>query len=120
MCNIDFLTAKANHINWRIRLLNYLEGKEESLSHEEVLSHTDCRLGKWIYAQGIGKYGQLKDMQQLEEIHKQLHEAIAKVVVLKGQGKYAEAEAEYEKMKQLSEKLIQTLKALDKQVEASL
>jgi methyl-accepting chemotaxis protein len=119
MSNIEFLTAKANHINWRIRLLNYLEGKE-SLSHEEVLSHTDCRLGKWIYAQGMEKYGQLKDMQQLEEIHKQLHEATAKVVLLKEQGKHAEAGAEYEKMKQLSEKLIQTLEALDKQVEASL
>lgn len=108
MIKVDLLKAKINHLNWRTRLLEYLEGKN-SLSKEEVLSHEQCQLGKWIYAEGMQKYGHLNSMQLLELYHKNLHDAIRRVFELQEAKQFDKAKQEYQRMKELSELVIRQL-----------
>ncbi len=78
----DFLKAKSAHLNWRVRILSFLNG-ESTLTKEQVISHEHCDLGKWIYSEGLQKYGNLSEMTELEKTHKLLHSSMAKVLDLK-------------------------------------
>ena len=82
MTAFDLEMAKTNHLRWRLLLESYLEGRP-SLSEDEVLYCTDCELGKWIYGEGLEKYGRLPAMQELVRVHSQLHHTVEDVVELR-------------------------------------
>lgn len=111
--NIDFILAKSKHLAWRFRLMNFLKG-EESLTLEQVISHEHCDLGKWIYGEALQKYKNEPKIFELEEVHRLLHQHIRKTVELKNMRKDTEADAEYEKMKEASEKIMKLLDELEK------
>jgi len=106
-----FRKAKADHLAWRTKLRDLLNGKE-SLSAEEASSHEHCRLGKWIYSEGMENYGHMKDMQDMEATHKALHQSIKKVIDLKNRGKGDEANQEFAQFQEYSERLIADLDRL--------
>ncbi|MDX1902767.1 MAG: CZB domain-containing protein [Thermonemataceae bacterium] len=110
--NFDFVLAKLKHVDWRIRLLAFLEG-EETLSEEEAFSPYCCELGNWIYAEGLKKYTSLQEMQDLEKLHQELHKLAHEVVSLKNNNKQPEAQEKYELMKSTSELLLEVMDSLD-------
>ena len=105
---LDFLLAKNKHVRWRLRLLSYLDG-QESLSYQEVVSHRDCELGQWIYSVGIKRYAHLLSFQELEKEHEIFHQVVKAVVELKERNEIEGARKEYEKMKDLSERILALL-----------
>jgi methyl-accepting chemotaxis protein len=107
----DFLKAKSAHLNWRVRILSFLNG-EGTLTKEQVISHEHCDLGKWIYSEGLQKYGNLSEMTELEKTHKHLHNSMAKILDLKENNLLKEARDEYENMREVSEILIKMLDIL--------
>jgi hypothetical protein len=68
-----------------------------SLTHEEAVSHHDCRLGKWYYSEGLKQYGDIPEMHSIEKPHYELHELIRKIIEKKESGLINEAEALYSK-----------------------
>ena len=43
----------------------YLNG-EMTMTAEQAVSHHDCELGKWLYSDGMSKFGTLPEFRQLE------------------------------------------------------
>ena len=113
--SIDFQVFRIKHIAWRTRVKAFLEGRG-SLTEEQAVSHKDCDLGKWFYAEGLEKYGKLPDMQKLEKVHKDLHKTVRDVILLKKSGDSAAAEQEYKKIGPLSDEIVSLLTIIEGKV----
>lgn len=106
--DFDISLAKLKHNRWVLRLDDFLMGKE-ILSDEEVVSHRDCDLGKWLYSDGLDKYGSKPEMKEIERVHENIHTLIRKVIQLKNTGDSTAAENELQKLKALSDDLLRLL-----------
>lgn len=93
MGKTNFTDIRLQHIVWRAKLDKFLKG-EQSMTEEEATSHKACDVGKWLYSAGLKKYGTMKEMQELEKIHVELHATVKKIMSLKQSGEtHAETEA---------------------------
>ncbi|MCP4407160.1 MAG: DUF3365 domain-containing protein [Gammaproteobacteria bacterium] len=113
--NIDFGAARSKQLLWKSKIRRFLDGKE-GLAQDQAVSHHQCDLGKWIYAQGKKKYGGIPQMQQLESVHKSLHEVIKIIIDLKHSGQGDQAEQEYAKISSISRQVVELLNALEKSI----
>lgn len=108
---LDLHSAKMKHLEWRFKLSTFLMGRQ-TLTLEQVVSHEHCNLGQWIYAEGLGKYGHIQLMQDLEQTHKLLHQLIRHTVEMKNQQQDTEAERAYEQMQEVSDRIMEQLDEL--------
>ncbi len=113
MSVIDFSVARSQHIAWRTKLRDFLDGKG-ALTAAQATSPKDCDLGKWLYGTGIQKFGKTPGMNDLEKVHVDMHASVKQVIALKHSGKTSEAAQEYKKFEALSEKVIALLKEVEK------
>jgi methyl-accepting chemotaxis protein len=109
----DFATARSNHLLWKYKIQRFLDGKE-SLSKDHAISHQECDLGKWLYADGMKRYGNLSEMQQLERSHKSLHEEINRIIELKHSGRNVQAEQELKKIEALSREVVGLIDVMER------
>jgi len=84
MARINFLDAITHYLSWRVRLRGFLEDKD-NVTESEIGSHKDCDFGKWLYSEGLSRYGTMSEIAELEDIHKQLHKTALRIVRLGGQ-----------------------------------
>jgi methyl-accepting chemotaxis protein len=110
-----FRTFKIKHRAWKMRLKDFLEGKG-GLTEAQAVSHKECSLGKWMYAEGLQNYNTIPEMKSLEKVHIDLHETVKNIVLLKNAGKTAEADAEYLKIGPASESIIDLLTMIEKKI----
>jgi methyl-accepting chemotaxis protein len=115
---MTFRTFKVKHRAWTTRLKDFLEGKG-GLTEEQAISHKDCSLGKWMYAEGLEHYETMPEMKGLEKVHINLHETVKSIVKLKNEGKAAEADTEYLKIGPISDAIINLLTVIEKKVSAA-
>ena len=111
--SVDFSAARSKHLLWKSRLRRFLDG-QESMDVKQVMSHKHCDLGKWIYAEGMQRYGGLSDMQELERVHHTLHDTIGRIVELKNSGRSAEAEEAFAQIEPISHKVVSLLNAIER------
>lgn len=109
---IDIYEAKMKHLQWRFKLSMFLLGRQ-MLTMEQMVSHKHCDLGKWIYSEGLNRFGHLPVMNGLEENHRLLHEAIARTVDLQLNGNEVGANAAYEEMKLISDLIMDDLDKME-------
>ncbi len=109
---IDFAETRSNHLLWKSRLRRFLDG-EEAMSKDQTVSYRHCDLGKWLYSAGLEQYGQLQEMQQLEQVHKHLHEIIHRIVDLKHSGQTEQAEREFARVEPISQRIVSLLNAIE-------
>lgn len=101
----DFTDIRLKHIAWRVKLNDFLVGKPV-MTEEEATSYTACEVGKWLYFEGMGKYGIMPEVQELEKIHITLHATVKNIIVLKQVANiYAEKE-ELEKLDKILRKIM--------------
>jgi hypothetical protein len=93
----NFTDIRLQHVTWRVKLNDFLEGKP-SMTEEQATSHKACDVGKWLYSEGMKKYGTMPEMQELEKIHVELHATVKKIV---SQKKVANLYAEREELEKL-------------------
>ncbi|MFA6054480.1 MAG: CZB domain-containing protein [Thermodesulfovibrionales bacterium] len=105
MSKTDFTNIRLQHVAWRTKLNDFLEGKN-SLSEEEAISHKACDVGKWLYSVGMKKHGEMPEMQELEKIHVELHSTVKKIIMLKQAGKILDQEEESAKLDNLLRKIM--------------
>ena len=115
MSALDFTTASLKHSRWKAHLRAYLDGKEQ-VSDAELMSPKDCDLGKWLYADGLRKYGQLSEMKELEKAHEQMHATVKTVVQKKKAGDAAGADEAFKRVAEGSERVVALLAALKTKV----
>jgi chemotaxis signal transduction protein len=111
---LDFASARSKHLLWKSRLRDFLDGKS-TLIMSEAISHKDCALGKWLYSSGLQQFGKLPEMQQLENLHQQLHGAVREVISLKTSGDSARSERELARVESLSAQIVSLLNGLERQ-----
>jgi methyl-accepting chemotaxis protein len=116
MKKIDFAVARVMHVAWKSGLRSFLDGKE-TLTEDQAVSHKDCDLGKWLYSEGMTKFGNLPEMKELEKIHVELHSIVKRVVQLKNSGNASAAEQEVAKIEPLSKKMFSLLIVIERKVE---
>ncbi|MDH5360935.1 MAG: CZB domain-containing protein [Gammaproteobacteria bacterium] len=110
--HVDLTGAKSAHLAWKARIRDYLDGKG-GLTKEQAVSHHDCVLGKWYYAEGLEKYGHIQEMKDVEQPHAELHATIRKIIDLKEQGEHQAAESEYKLIGPLSSKIVAYLNTIE-------
>ena len=115
---MTFRTFKVKHRAWTTKLKDFLEGKG-GLTEEQAISHKDCSLGKWMYAEGLEHYKTIPEMKGLENVHIDLHETVKNIVSLKNEGKATDAEAEFLKIGPISDEIINLLTVIEKKVSAT-
>jgi len=115
---LDFASARTKHLSWKTRLRSFLDG-EESMTEDQAVSHHDCDLGKWLYANGMQQYGHIADMQMLEKIHSELHGIIKDVVRLKHAGEDSRAESKFSRVQSISDKIVGLLSSVERQVKVA-
>lgn len=78
---IDLPQAVQAHINWKLRLQNYLEGRSgEQLDAAVICRDNQCELGKWIHGAAMDHFHGLEPFHQLIADHAQFHYVAANVV----------------------------------------
>ncbi|WP_162797701.1 methyl-accepting chemotaxis protein [Thermomonas haemolytica] len=81
------------HVQWKLRLKTYLQGKSEEQLDPATVGRDDvCTLGEWLYGPGQ-QVKHLPEFQQLLEHHKRFHAAAAEVVRAHQQGQALRANA---------------------------
>lgn len=113
--NFDFMAAKLKHTMWKLHLREFLDGKA-GLTGAAATSHRDCDLGKWLYSEGLAKYGSIAEMKQLEAKHAELHAVVKQIMDLKASGRNSDAEAAYARIDPLSKQLVTLLAAAEQGV----
>ncbi|MBN2866556.1 MAG: HAMP domain-containing protein [Thiotrichales bacterium] len=67
------------HIAWKSKIRAFVEGMDIGVSYEAATDHTACVLGKWYYGDGQ-QYMNLPLMKTLGDEHREMHQAIKRVM----------------------------------------
>ena len=109
---LDFTIAKMNHQLWKRKLGKFING-DSGMDEKELVSERDCKLGQWLYSEGINKYSSLGEIHNLETVHKELHQLTFSIVDQKKKGNTGEASALLEQLGEKSEIIVQLLDRLE-------
>ncbi|MBF0540521.1 MAG: flagellar brake domain-containing protein [Nitrospirae bacterium] len=71
--------AVIKHTVWMNRFMMFIYGSKD-ISKKEFISAKESDLGKWLYSEGFQMYRHIKEMQQLETVHEDLHKFIFDIV----------------------------------------
>jgi len=115
MSSIDFSRARIVHKKWKANLRRFLSG-EDSLTKEEAFYHESCELGKWIYSDGMMKYGRIPEMRKIEKTHARLHTRVRELVEMKSANNTFGVERDWEKIKRFSSEILELIAALEEKV----
>jgi methyl-accepting chemotaxis protein len=75
----DFSAAKKAHLDWKIKLNEYMKKRDGSLNPDNVKQDNLCKLGQWIYGEG-SVYAAEKLFQDLKVQHANFHKAASNVI----------------------------------------
>ena len=112
---LDFQQAKVKHLQFKSNLRSIVYGAAD-IDENPVLSHFDCKVGKWIYEYALGQYGHLPEMIALENVHAEIHKKAKELVLLYKEGKVMEARNGLNDMEQIAETLVNLLTLLEKKI----
>jgi len=114
--SLDLSAAKTAHLAWEVKLRAYLDGRGD-IARDELVSHTECALGKWYYEGGAAeRYGYVSEMAEVEQPHKEMHELVREILDLKLAGKEQEAERAFSRVGPLSSQIVSMLDRIERQL----
>ena len=73
---IEFSKVRINHIHWSEQVIQALKKGELPV----IDSFRDCEFGKWLHTDGWGNYGEIKEIAELEQKHKEFHKTAEEMV----------------------------------------
>lgn len=71
---------KQHLLNWNIRIMNVLNGLDQSTSVDQAADYQGCSLGQWRNAMGR-QYEHLPMVQAMDEAHKTFHQLAAETLI---------------------------------------
>ncbi len=114
---LDFEQARTKHLLFKSRLRSILYGAD--VAEAPVVSHEECTLGKWIYNHALDTYAFIPEMQQLEQVHKELHSVASRLVGFYKEGKINEARNGLDHIEKIAEELLTKLASVEIKVNES-
>lgn len=109
----DLENAKTTHKTWRLRFKRFIEGKED-IDPAEFVSHRDCKLGKWIYSEGVKEFGEMIEFRRLEAFHKEFHEIAKSIISDVKSGRNENVKMKFEKLDKLTDEILRSIDELKK------
>ncbi|MFA4135547.1 MULTISPECIES: protoglobin domain-containing protein [unclassified Brevibacillus] len=108
--------VKTDHLLWKWWLYNFMLGYHH-IDEKELVDHHQCRLGIW-YDEALNNpsLSTLPSFKQLEAPHRQFHETVRRIYHLVKQGKLEEAEATFDTLEDISQRILNVLDQLAKEV----
>lgn len=103
--------VKADHITWKIRLATMAMGGEV-IPENELLDHTQCRLGKWYTSKGMSKYASNDAFKRMEAPHAKVHQLGKEIADLSLQGQSNAACQKIVELEGYSEQLFEQIDRL--------
>jgi two-component system chemotaxis sensor kinase CheA len=104
----DFDSARSAHQAWDKRLREMLDDAY-AISVEKAGSHQGCQLGQWLYGRGLKEYEHIPQVMELEQIHREFHDHVREVVVLKNNQDRSGAQRAFLRVQQMSEQVLRLL-----------
>jgi methyl-accepting chemotaxis protein len=86
-------------------------------SVDDVVSHTDCVLGKWCDSEGNEKYGRTSEFRELETAHKKVHDYGKSAVQKRSAGNMMDALGDLTKMESAGKEVIHAIQKLSDRIE---
>jgi hypothetical protein len=72
--DINFVEVAESHMEWRGRLISYIEGKYvDPATCKSISSEECCSLGVWLQGSGLEKFSDLSSFRRLALEHAQFH-----------------------------------------------
>jgi methyl-accepting chemotaxis protein len=93
----DFGAIKKGHLQWRGRLVNMFEGRQ-NLSSADVTDHHQCPFGKWYYGEEGQKLKQLPMFEKIGCHHQAFHGLVGEIVQLWNGSRQDEAFDRFQKL----------------------
>jgi len=112
MPDLDFALMRMVHSTWALKVRAFLNGSQQ-IDPNDLISYRDCDLGKWLYSAGLTKYSEMKEIQELEQAHKSMHDLVKRIVDLKRAGKAHDAAQEFLRMHELSKEVVALLTRME-------
>ncbi len=109
-------TVKTEHRLWKWWLFSFMFDIH-NLTEEQILDHTQCRLGKWYYSIDNPQITQLKSYKEMEAPHARLHSIAKEIFWSIKDKKFEEAKEKLVELEKLSTEIIACLDRLEKEIE---
>lgn len=105
--------VKLSHVKWKQQINNIMMGKDVAGQDQLAKDHKTCAFGKWYHSKGQGAYGELKEFQDIDPIHKKVHEAGIEILNLVKQNQMSEARALNRDLARITDQLFEQLDKLE-------
>ncbi|AMO20454.1 CZB domain-containing protein [Flavobacterium columnare] len=105
---ISFEQARLDHLGWMHKMRDLLDGKVE-LVESEIVSHLQCRLGKWFESEGRDEFGELEELQKFDVKHIKLHKLAKEIYIENKLGNKAIAEELFTDLSNTSQEIVTLL-----------
>ncbi len=116
--HILLYTAKADHITRKIKLTNMAMGAE-MMPENELIDHTQCRLGQWYYSKGVSYLNGNDAFQRMEVPHARVHEIGKEIAHLASQGQFDAACQKLAEIEQHSQQLFSHIDELIQEINST-
>jgi uncharacterized phage infection (PIP) family protein YhgE len=113
---MDLSSYKAGHLAWKPRLRNFLDNKYD-VPENQLMDHTECELGKWLQAEGMQRCAHFQGLDEMNQVHADMHLKIREVVESKHAGDQEAAEAAYLQLQDEADELGGLLDSLEMQAD---
>jgi len=109
---LDFTIAKMNHQMWKRKLAKAVH-ENVAIDEKEMVSERDCKLGQWLYSEGLDKYNKFTEMGNLEKKHAELHRLTFAILEEKKEGDINAATSSLKRLGDLSVEIVSLLDTLE-------
>ena len=114
----DIFRAGVELLLWRKKLEAFLEG-DKSIHRKDLVSYSECPVGKWIYSEEMAKYRSMTEVREFKKIHRQVHEIARKIIDYSDKDSLIDVKDEFAQLEELSQVLITLLTALEHTIQSS-
>lgn len=121
MDTLDILSAWSKHLEWKTKLMSFVEGGFVTcpIPESHAVSHQECGFGQWLYSSGLKKYAAFSIINEIEKKHQQLHSVVRRMFQLQQQKDEDGVNRGCAEVQLVSGELIASLETLEKQVNDS-
>jgi len=108
--DLALLYAKVEHNAWINRVVLCLKN---SCCEPLELDYHECRFGEWLYGDGMKYYRDLSEFQEVERMHKSIHEEVSVIINSYNANEIKDLDSSIKRVKSLSDKLIDSFKKFE-------
>jgi len=117
--DMPLLLAQYDHINWVRRIICSVQGMNLVIPRDELENPQLCRFGNWYANDGNKRYSHFPEFQEIDDIHRRLHEVGVEIIRLNESGQSKAAEDLCDELLALKAQILDRLSRLQRMVAAS-